>query len=80
MPNEMFTPLNACPVKCEADLTGINGNGKIIHLCALCALCAFSEAGGEYTLSYLHNNAWTTSIAEALMGLSKLIFHKNQTV
>jgi hypothetical protein len=30
----------------ESYLTGVNGNGKIIHLCAL---RAFSEAGGEYT-------------------------------
>ena len=33
-----------CPVKSESYLTGVNGKGKIIHLCVL---CASSEAGGE---------------------------------
>jgi hypothetical protein len=42
----------------------LNGNGKIIHLCAL---CAFSEAGGEYKLTKLHSKAGTFSLAEGLI-------------
>jgi hypothetical protein len=54
-----------CPVKSESHLTGVNGNGKIIDLCALCAL---SEAGGEkYALTCPQSKAGTISIAEGLM-------------
>jgi hypothetical protein len=43
----------------------LNGNGKIIDLCALCAL---SEAGGEkYALTCPQSKAGTISIAEGLM-------------
>ena len=44
--------------------SGVNGNGKII---ILCALCASSEAGGEYKLTYLHSKAGTFSSAEGLI-------------
>jgi hypothetical protein len=42
----------------------LNGNGKIIYLCAL---CAFSEAGGEYKLSKLNIKAGTFSLVEGLI-------------
>jgi len=47
----LFHCRHPCPVKCEADLTGINGNGKIIYL------CASSEAGGGNYPNHLHSEA-----------------------
>jgi len=53
------------------DFTGpLNGNGKII---ILCALCVSSEAGGEYKLTYLHSKARTFSLAEGLMDQLNLL-------
>jgi hypothetical protein len=47
----------------------LNGNGKII---ILCALCVSSEAGGEYKLTYLHSKAGTFGLAEGLMDQLKV--------
>jgi len=41
----------------------LNGNEKII---ILCALCASSEAGGECKISYLNSKAGTFSLSEGL--------------
>jgi len=62
----LFHCRRPCPVKSESYLTGVNGNEKII---ILCALCASSEAGGEYKLTSLHSKAGTIPPKrEGLMG------------
>jgi len=62
----IYHALLCCSISCLVlfHCRPLNGNGKIIILCALCAL---SEAGGEYKLTYLHSKAGTFSLAEGFM-------------
>jgi hypothetical protein len=48
----------------ESHLTGVNGDGKIIYLCAL---SAFSEAGGEYTHLSALQSKWSFVLCQDIL-------------